>query len=126
MDLMAEISASANPTPSSTSASTPALLRRLGRSTHRRGVLLATFDYFDPDTSAASSLQLLPARQVSHRPKKLSFSLNADAGVAGRTPRRQPYLRCSRQPARAPVPLRTLLGALVGIEEAHIWLRAIK
>jgi SAM-dependent methyltransferase len=96
--------------------------------THRRGVLLATFDYFDPDTLNGYLFNYYQRAKFRIVRKKLSFNLNADAGVAGRTRRvagRIVDALANRSP-RAQYLCERFWGPLVGIEEAHIWLRALK
>lgn len=100
--------------------------------THRRGLTLETFDYFDGQTLSGEMFGYYheaPFRVVRRR---LTFSANAGdptaipphdriRRVAGRTldalanrNRRQQYL-CER-----------FWGPLVGMEEGHVWLRAVK
>lgn len=96
--------------------------------THKRGVYLAMFEYFDPTTFNGSLWGYYHPAKFKIERRQLNFNLNADTW----------------QPSRA----RRLLGAFfdwaanrnerwqyicerwwgnwVGIEEAHIWLRALK
>jgi SAM-dependent methyltransferase len=96
--------------------------------THKRGVYLAMFEYFDPTTFNGSLWGYYHPAKFKIERRLLNFNLNADTW----------------QPSRA----RRLLGAFfdwaanrndrwqyicerwwgnwVGIEEAHIWLRALK
>jgi SAM-dependent methyltransferase len=96
--------------------------------THRRGVLLATFDYFDPDTLNGYLFNYYQRTRFRIVRKKLSFNLNAGAGVAGRTRRvaGRIFDALANRGPRAQYLCERFWGPIVGIEEAHIWLRAIK
>jgi len=96
--------------------------------THRRGVLLATFDYFDPETLNGYLFNYYQRAKFRIVRKKLSFNLNADAGVAGRTRRvaGRIFDALANRSPRAQYLCERFWGPLVGIEEAHIWLRALK
>ncbi len=96
--------------------------------THRRGVYLAMFEYFDPTTLDGQLWGYYHPAKFKIERRYLNFNLNADTWqpsrarrllgrlfdwAANRSPRWQ-YL-CERW-----------WGNWVGMEEAHIWLRALK
>lgn len=97
--------------------------------THVRALLLDTFAYFDPWTPDGFVFHYYHRARFRTVRRKLSFNLNADwyappsrwrrvlgrifDALANRSPRWQYY--CER-----------FWGPLVGIEEAEVWMRAVK
>lgn len=96
--------------------------------THRRGVLLDTFDYFDPNTFGGSAFGYYhPAKfRIVHR--RLTFNLNNDRLIPSRSRRviGRVVDALANRSQRAQYVCERFWGPLVGIEEAHIWMRAIK
>jgi hypothetical protein len=101
--------------------------------THRRGLTLETFDYFDQQTLPGRMFGYYHGAPFRVVKRRLTFSANAEdptnavpphgriRRVAGRLldtlanrDRRQQYF-CER-----------FWGPAVGMEEAHVWLRAVK
>ncbi|MGH2610579.1 MAG: hypothetical protein ACRDHF_15975, partial [Tepidiformaceae bacterium] len=104
--------------------------------THHRALTLATFDYFDPESVSGTFFGYYHATPFRVVRRRLTFSLNAEnplnAGtwlppqtrarrVAGRV--LDALANRSRQHQHA---CERFWGPLVGMEEAHVWLRAIK
>jgi len=97
--------------------------------THRRALFLDTLAYFDPYTPDGFLFHYYHRARFRIVRRRLTFNLNTDTyappsrlrrvlgrildALANRSPRAQYY--CER-----------FWGHLFGIEEAHIWLRAIK
>ena len=96
--------------------------------THKRGVFLATFEYFDPNTFDGKAWGYYHPAKFEIPRRELNFNMNSDIWeaqfirrnlgrffdwLANRNERTQ-YL-CER-----------FWGNWVGMEEAHIWLKAIK
>lgn len=97
--------------------------------THRRALFLDTLAYFDPHTPDGFLFHYYHRARFRIVRKRLTFNLNTDSfapptrlrrvagrildALANRSPRAQ-YL-CER-----------FWGPLVGIEEAHVWMRALK
>lgn len=96
--------------------------------THRRGVLLGTFDYFDPTTLNGYLFNYYQQAKFRIVRRRLTFNLNAEAGVEGRVRRvaGRIFDALANRNDRARYFCERFWGPLVGMEEAHIWLRAIK
>ena len=96
--------------------------------THRRGLDLDTFDYFDPRTSEGRVFGYYQPARFQILKQRLTFNLNADAPVAGRARRVAGTIfdALANRSERAQYFCERFWGPLVGMEEAHIWLRAIK
>jgi SAM-dependent methyltransferase len=96
--------------------------------THRRGVLLDTFDYFDPATLDGREFGYYHPAKFRMVRQRLTFNMNADTWVPGRA--RQVAGRIvdalANRSERAQYYCERFWGSWAGIEEAHIWLRAIK
>jgi SAM-dependent methyltransferase len=96
--------------------------------THRRGVLLDTFDYFDPSTFDGRVFGYYHPAKFRIVKQRLTFNMNADTWVPGRA-RRLVGLVCdavANRSERTQYYCERFWGPLVGIEEAQIWMRAIK
>ncbi|MCK9518544.1 MAG: methyltransferase domain-containing protein [Dehalococcoidia bacterium] len=96
--------------------------------THRRGVFLETFDYFDPNTFAGRAFGYYhPAKfQIVHR--RLAYNMNSDTSVPGKARRLAGSVidALANRNQRAQYFCERFWGPLVGMEEAFIWMRAIK
>ncbi len=96
--------------------------------THRRGVFLRTFEYFDPATFAGKAFGYYQPAKFRIVKRRLSFNLNADdpemrrrRRVAGRV-----FDALANRGERWMYYAERYWGPLVGIEEAYIWMRAVK
>lgn len=104
--------------------------------THRRGVTLETFDYFDPEQLAGRLFGYYHAAPFTVVRRRITFSLNADKPDSG-----SPWLPSHNRARRVAGRILDALanrsrqhqyvcerfwGPLVGMEEGHVWLRAIK
>lgn len=96
--------------------------------THRRGVMLDTFDYFDPGTEAGRYFGYYHPAKFKMVKQRLTFNLNNDSGVPGRGRRILGRIidSLANHDERAQYRCERFWGPLVGMEEAFIWLRAIK
>lgn len=96
--------------------------------THKRGVFLDTFDYFDPNTFDGRTFGYYhPAKfRIVHQ--RLTFNMNSDSFVPGRARRVAGRIidALANRSERAQYYCERFWGPLVGLEEAYIWMRAIK
>lgn len=96
--------------------------------THRRGVLLDTFEYFDPTTFDGKAFGYYHPAKFRIVRQRLTFNMNTDEGVPGRV--RRVFGRIvdalANRSERTQYYCERFWGPLIGIEEAHIWMRAIK
>ncbi len=104
--------------------------------THHRALTLATFDYFDPESVSGRFFGYYHATPFRVVRRRLTFSLNAENPLNAGT-WLPPQTRARRVAGRVLDALANrsrkhqhacerFWGPLVGMEEAHVWLRAIK
>ena len=96
--------------------------------THKRGVFLAMFEYFDPNTFAGQAFGYYHPAKFQITERRINFNMNAEQGV-GRLPRRVVggvLDRLANHNERAQYFCERFWGNWIGMEEAHIWMRAIK
>jgi hypothetical protein len=101
--------------------------------THRRGLTLETFDYFDEGTLAGTLFgyyHTAPFRVVRRR---LTFSANADDPLNAIPPHRRVRRvtgkvldALANRDRRQQYFCERFWGSVVGMEEGHVWLRAVK
>ena len=96
--------------------------------THKRGVLLATFEYFDPSTFDGQFWGYYHPAKFETVSRRINFNMNAETWqpkpirrVVGRV-----LDALANRNARAQYFCERFWGQWVGMEEGHIWLRAIK
>ena len=104
--------------------------------THRRSIMLATFDYFDPESLHGVLFGYYQSAKFRVVRRRLTFSLNAEA-----PPSDDPWVPSPNRARRVAGRILDSLanrskqsqyicerfwGGLVGMEEGHVWLRAIK
>lgn len=96
--------------------------------THRRGVFLATFEYFDPNTFDGRAWGYYHPAKFEITRQQLNFNMNADTWqpkwarrIAGKV-----FDTLANYNGRAQYFCERFWGNWVGMEEAHIWMRAIK
>lgn len=96
--------------------------------THKRGIVLDTFDYFDPGTFDGQVFGYYNKTKFRMVKQRLTFNMNADAVVPQRARRVAGRIidALANRSERAQYFCERFWGPLIGIEEAHIWLRAIK
>lgn len=96
--------------------------------THRRGVLLDTFEYFDPTTFDGQAFGYYHPAKFRMVRQRLTFNMNTPEGVPGRA--RRVFGRIvdalANRSERTQYYCERFWGPLIGMEEAHIWMRAIK
>jgi ubiquinone/menaquinone biosynthesis C-methylase UbiE len=96
--------------------------------THRRGVFLATFAYFDPATFDGRMFGYYHPAKFTVVKQTLRFNMNADTWLPHRG--RRVFGRIvdalANRSERAQYFCERFWGGWVGLEEAHIWMRAIK
>jgi len=96
--------------------------------THKRGILLATFDYFDPNTFDGKVFGYYHSAKFRIVRKRLTFNMNSDLWTP-QTVRRMAGVvidALANRSDRAQYFCERLWGSFVGMEEGHIWLRAVK
>ncbi|MCO5201458.1 MAG: methyltransferase domain-containing protein [Chloroflexi bacterium] len=96
--------------------------------THKRGVFLATFEYFDPNTFDGRAWGYYHPAKFEITRQQLNFNMNADTWqpkwarrIAGKV-----FDTLANYNGRAQYFCERFWGNWVGMEEAHIWMRAIK
>lgn len=96
--------------------------------THKRGMLLDTFDYFDPETFDGRAFGYYHPAKFRMVKQRLTFNMNTDTWMPGRLRFAAGRIldQLANSSERAQYFCERFWGPLVGIEEAHIWLRAIK
>jgi hypothetical protein len=96
--------------------------------THRRGVFLATFSYFDPATLEGSLFGYYHPAKFSIEKQVLRFNMNADTWLPGRGRRILGRMldALANRSERAQFLCERFWGHWAGLEEAHIWMRALK
>lgn len=96
--------------------------------THRRGILLDTFDYFDPSTLDGRVFGYYHPAKFRIVKQRLYFNMNADTWLPGRGRRVVGRIvdALANRSERAQYFCERFWGPLIGIEEAQIWMRAIK
>jgi SAM-dependent methyltransferase len=96
--------------------------------THRRGVFLGTFEYFDPSTFDGRFFGYYHPAKFSILKRRLTFNMNADTWIpgAGRQLLGRVVDALANRSERSQYFCERFWGHLVGVEEAHIWLRALK
>ena len=96
--------------------------------THRRGVFLNTFDYFDPATLDGRIFGYYHPAKFTIEKQLLHFNMNADTWLPGRG--RRVFGRVvdalANRSRRAQYLCERFWGHWAGLEEAHIWMRAMK
>lgn len=107
-------------------ASTPMVIWR--DPTHRRGVLLDTFDYFDPDTFSGKVFGYYHPAKFHIARRELTFNMNSDGYIPNRARRVGGRIvdALANRSQRSQYYCERFWGPWVGIEEAHIWMHAIK
>ena len=96
--------------------------------THRRGVLLATFEYFDPNTFDGKVWGYYHPAKFETVKQRIDFNMNSDLWrpQRGRRILGSIFDRLANRNTRTQYVCERFWGNLVGMEEGHIWLRAIK
>jgi len=104
--------------------------------THRRALMLATFDYFDPESLHGVLFGYYQSAKFRVVRRRLTFSLNAEAPPTGDPwvpgPNRARRVAgrildsLANRSKRSQYICERFWGGLVGMEEGHVWLRAIK
>jgi SAM-dependent methyltransferase len=96
--------------------------------THRRGVLLDTFDYFDPSTSDGKVFGYYQPARFRIVKQRITFNLQSELVSPGRARRLAGVLldALANRNERAQYFCERFWGPFAGMEEAHIWMRAIK
>lgn len=96
--------------------------------THRRGVLLATFEYFDPATFDGQAWGYYHPAKFETVKRRINFNMNADTWQAkpGRRFLAAIFDWLANRNDRAQYFCERFWGNWVGMEEGHLWLRAIK
>lgn len=96
--------------------------------THRRGVLLATFEYFDPATFDGQAWSYYHPAKFETVKRRINFNMNADTWQAkpGRRFLAAIFDWLANRNDRAQYFCERFWGNWVGMEEGHLWLRAIK
>ena len=96
--------------------------------THRRGVFLDTFDYFDPGTFDGRVFGYYHPAKFKIVKQRLNFNMNADTWLPGRGRRiaGRVFDALANRSERAQYVCERFWGPWVGVEEAQIWMRTIK
>ncbi len=101
--------------------------------THRRGLTLETFDYFDGETLAGRMFGYYHATPFRVVRRRLTFSANAEDPMNAVPPQRRIRRVTGRvldalanRDRRQQYFCERFWGPVVGMEEAHVWLRAVK
>ena len=96
--------------------------------THRRGVFLATFEYFDPNTFDGRAWGYYHPAKFEIVKQRINFNMNSYLWQPqpGRRILGAIFDRLANRNARAQYFCERFWGNWVGMEEAHIWMRAIK
>ncbi|WP_322795455.1 class I SAM-dependent methyltransferase [Tepidiforma sp.] len=96
--------------------------------THRRGVYLATFEYFDPTTLDGQIWGYYHPAKFKIERRRLHFNLNFDTVRPGRTRALLGFVFdwLANRNERWQYVCERFWGHFVGMEEAEIWLRALK
>jgi len=96
--------------------------------THRRGVFLGTFSYFDPTTLEGGLFGYYHPAKFATEKRVLRFNMNADTWLPGRGRRVLGRIldALANRSERAQYVCERFWGTWFGLEEAQIWLRAIK
>ena len=96
--------------------------------THKRGVFLATFEYFDPNTWDGAYWGYYHPAKFETVKRYINFNMNADSfqpkrarRIAGRV-----LDRLANRNERAQYFCERFWGHWIGMEEGHLWLRALK
>ncbi len=96
--------------------------------THKRGVLLATFEYFDPATFDGQAWGYYHPAKFETVKRRINFNMNADTWQAKPVRRVLGHIFdwLANRNDRAQYFCERFWGNWVGMEEGHLWLRAIK
>jgi ubiquinone/menaquinone biosynthesis C-methylase UbiE len=96
--------------------------------THRRGVLLATFEYFDPKTFDGQAWGYYHPAKFETVKRRINFNMNADTWQAKPVRRflGRVFDSLANRSARAQYFCERFWGNWVGMEEGHLWRKAIK
>lgn len=96
--------------------------------THRRGVFLATFEYFDPNTFDGQAWGYYHPAKFEITRRRINFNMNADTF---RPPTARRWVgrvldALANRNARTQYLCERFWGHWFGMDEAHIWMRALK
>ncbi len=96
--------------------------------THKRGVLLATFEYFDPNTFDGRFWGYYHPAKFETVKRRINFNMNADTWQpkTGRRILGAIFDRLANRNERWQYFCERFWGNWVGMEEGHIWLQALK
>ncbi len=96
--------------------------------THKRGVFLATFEYFDPNTFDGKAWGYYHPAKFEITERRINFNMNSDIWETQRARRilGKTFDWLANRNERAQYFCERFWGNWVGMEEAHIWMRAIK
>ncbi len=96
--------------------------------THRRGVFLDTFDYFDPNTFDGRVFGYYHPAKFEMVKQRLYFNMNADTWLPGKGRRVLGRVvdALANRSERAQYVCERFWGHLAGLEEAQIWMRVLK
>ena len=96
--------------------------------THQRGVFLDTFDYFDPNTFDGKAFGYYHPAKFEMVKQRIYFNMNADTVPTSRARRvmGRIFHGLANRSERAQYICERTWGNWLGMEEAQIWLRALK
>ena len=96
--------------------------------THKRGIFLDTFDYFDPNTFDGRMFGYYNPAKFEMVKQRIYYNMNADSWLPNRGRRVVGRIldALANRDERAQYFCERFWGHLVGMEEAQIWLRALK
>lgn len=96
--------------------------------THKRGVFLGTFEYFDPNTIDGRFWGYYHTTRFETVKRHINFNMNADIWQPKRSRRIAAKLLdwLANRNERAQYYCERFWGNWVGMEEGHVWLRALK
>lgn len=96
--------------------------------THRRGVFLDTFEYFDADTLSGALFGYYNEAKFRIVQRRLTFNMNSDAIIPEKARRVAGRIvdALANRSQRSQYFCERFWGPLIGIEEAHIWMRVVK
>ncbi len=96
--------------------------------THKRGVFLATFEYFDPNTFDGRAWGYYHPAKFEIIKQQLTFNMNADTWQPkwARRTACKVFDTLANYNRRAQYFCERFWGHWVGMEEGHIWMRALK
>ncbi|MBK9341493.1 MAG: class I SAM-dependent methyltransferase [Dehalococcoidia bacterium] len=96
--------------------------------THKRGVFLGTFEYFDPNTFDGAFWGYYHPARFETVKRRINFNMNADTWQPkrGRRILGAIFDRLANRNERWQYFCERFWGHWVGMEEGHLWLRALK